>query len=449
MPNVHLLVLIHGMWGNPSHLAHLDKVIREVKGGVESTGSDGVELAVLVAETNKDESTYDGIDWGGERVAEEILDEVKKFEDQGKKVIRFSVTGYSLGGLVARYVIGILHQRKFFETITPVNFNTLATPHIGIPRFASTFSSISAYLGPKLLSRSGEQFFCVDKWSPKGRPLVEVLADPERVFYQALLLFPNICIYANAIHDRTVPFVTAAISAENPFGDYEKNGIQLVMHEDYKNVIKSYTVPSTPPEVSPKESDTWLQTMRNMKPPLPPLFQRAFPLNLVVYAFLPVLFPTFLSLVLIRLSIASHKSRTRLRSLESASSNSEKLIHILAKLESEIEGAMVELYDDPQYSPTPSPPATSLDGSGDSKKELEPKKRKSRSKLPSYQPLLTPVQLSCIEKLNRIPQLKKELAFFEGVLNSHAVIVCRDIKNFKHHLEGEGVLHHWADHFEL
>lgn len=60
------------MWGNPAHLAHMDKIIRHVKGSTENTVSDGPELAVLVAKTNRDESTYDGIDWGGERVAQEV-----------------------------------------------------------------------------------------------------------------------------------------------------------------------------------------------------------------------------------------------------------------------------------------------------------------------------------------------------------------------------------------
>lgn len=71
MAEIHLLVLIHGMWGNPAHLAHMEKVIRQVRGCTENN-SDGPELAVLVAETNSDESTYDGIDWGGERVAQEV-----------------------------------------------------------------------------------------------------------------------------------------------------------------------------------------------------------------------------------------------------------------------------------------------------------------------------------------------------------------------------------------
>jgi len=72
MANVHLLVLIHGMWGNPGHLARMHEIVQQVKGNAENTGSGQAELAVLVAQTNRDEWTYDGIDWGGERVAEEV-----------------------------------------------------------------------------------------------------------------------------------------------------------------------------------------------------------------------------------------------------------------------------------------------------------------------------------------------------------------------------------------
>jgi hypothetical protein len=424
----------------------MNKIFQEVKGQVE----DGdIKLEVLVAETNKDESTYDGIDWGGERVAEEIRQKTADLEKEGRKVTRFSVTGYSLGGLVARYAIGVLHQSKFFETVQPVNFNTLATPHIGIPRFPSAFSSISAFLGPKLLSRSGEQFFCVDKWSPRGRPLVEVLADPDRIFYQALILFPNIRIYANAINDLTVPYVTSGISAEDPFGEYEKNGIKIDFHEKYKHVIKSYSALPFSSETT-KEQQGWFETIRNMRAPLPPRFQAEFPLNLAIYTLLPILFPTFICLALIRLSIQSHQSRGRVRHLE-AQSTRERLVHIIGQLESELESAAVDLYDDPAGTPiatSPIPGANPADPTNPSEPTKENGK-KSRSKLPSYQPLLTPGQLQCIENLNKIPQLKKERAFFEGVRNSHAMIVCRDPKMFKQHLEGEGVLRHWADHFEL
>ena len=69
--NVHLLVLIHGMWGNPSHLASMHRIMKETRIHQDSVDQDGATLDVMIAETNKDESTYDGIDWGGERVAAE------------------------------------------------------------------------------------------------------------------------------------------------------------------------------------------------------------------------------------------------------------------------------------------------------------------------------------------------------------------------------------------
>jgi hypothetical protein len=46
--DTHLLVLVHGMWGNPGHLAELYRIILE-------THTDPL-LHVLLAETNKEDS---------------------------------------------------------------------------------------------------------------------------------------------------------------------------------------------------------------------------------------------------------------------------------------------------------------------------------------------------------------------------------------------------------
>jgi hypothetical protein len=95
------------MWGNPGHLAELARIVREMH---SEPADDGTQLHVLVAETNSDESTYDGIDWGGERVAQEIYDEIEKLESNGDKVTRFSVTGYVAWQLVlfSRYLLNRL-----------------------------------------------------------------------------------------------------------------------------------------------------------------------------------------------------------------------------------------------------------------------------------------------------------------------------------------------------
>ena len=163
-----------------------------------------------------------------------------------------------------------------------------------------------------------------------------------------------------------------------------------------------------------------------------------------MYAFLPVVFPTWASLALVRLSISSRNSRTRLKALEVDKSNKERLVHIIAELESNVESVVLDLYDDSQGKPTSPSPILRTD----SVPQVEAVGPGQESR-PSSRALLSHVQRRCIENLNKIPQLQKERAFFMGVRNSHAMIVCRDIKRFEYHLEGEGVLRHWADHFVI
>lgn len=55
---VHLLVCVHSLWGEPRHVARLAEVVKET----HSAPEDRVELDVLVAETNHDENTYDRFD---------------------------------------------------------------------------------------------------------------------------------------------------------------------------------------------------------------------------------------------------------------------------------------------------------------------------------------------------------------------------------------------------
>lgn len=65
---VHLLACVHGMWGQPSHVSKLAETMREL----HEKDEDGVQLDVLVAETNRESHTYDGVDWGAERVVQEV-----------------------------------------------------------------------------------------------------------------------------------------------------------------------------------------------------------------------------------------------------------------------------------------------------------------------------------------------------------------------------------------
>lgn len=391
---------------------------------------------------------------------------MERLASEGKKVTRFSITGYSLGGLVARYVVGILYQRKFFEVVTPVNFNTCATPHIGLPRYSTMFSFLAQYIGPKLLSRTGEQFYATDKWSASGRPLLEVMADPDRVFYQALSNFAHLQIYANAVNDTTVPYPTAAIEPGDPFVDHATSGIEIEFDEQYEPVIKSWRKPEIPPER--EQVPLSRRVLNKLTFTLPPPLQFPFPFNILVYAAVPVLMPMLLMLILTRLSLDSRKSRVRVQLLEKSGSESstERLVHTLARLEREMETAMVGLIDNPgtaPSSPPRTPPASDHDselglGAGLSADADETLGKESKVMLglhPSATPpapeqqhvMLTELQLKLVRTLNTLPHLQKTLVFIHPVRNSHAVIISRDVKRFEAHRRGEGVLRHWADHF--
>ncbi|KIP10020.1 hypothetical protein PHLGIDRAFT_281394 [Phlebiopsis gigantea 11061_1 CR5-6] len=378
----------------------------------------------------------------------EVLDEVKRIlEEKDQQVTKLSVIGYSLGGLVSRYLVGVLHQRKFFDKVTPVNFVTVATPHIGLIQFPGFRSKMFAYLGPRLLSRTGKQFYAVDQWSASGRPLLEVMADPDRIFYQALSLFPHICFYANAVNDTTVPYLTAAVETEDPFDDYMATGLQVELDEEYSPIIKSYSLPEVRPDAVPGPrmfSPAWFSSVRV---PLPPVFQANFPYNALIYLSLPILIPMLMSMAVLRLSLDSHKSQKRIRALENHDSYRERLVQIVGQMEKRVEDVVVDYIVDPaEAAPRAAEPSvaghtpttTTLTNAGS-----------ATAAIAQQGGAVSPLQRKLARWLNGLPQLEKQLAFVDLVFNSHAVIIARDVRRFKHHARGHGVLNHLADHLVL
>jgi predicted esterase len=94
------------------HLVNVVKAIRE-KYSEE-------ELQVFVAKRNSGSFTYDGIELGGERVCKEVEEEIERLEGLGQQIKKLSIVGYSLGGLISRYAVGLLESRGFFDKVEPV-----------------------------------------------------------------------------------------------------------------------------------------------------------------------------------------------------------------------------------------------------------------------------------------------------------------------------------------
>lgn len=158
---------------------------------------------------------------------EEYMEE--RSDPKGENPVKFtklSVVGYSLGGLWARYALGILLQKKMLKVpgicdegqLEPVLFTTFATPHAGA-RFQgkTTFTKVFTSLGTTLLGQSGKDLFLKSSYTKDGRPVLEQMADPKSVFYKALASFKYLMLYANSINDRTVPFYTAYLTNKDPF----------------------------------------------------------------------------------------------------------------------------------------------------------------------------------------------------------------------------------------
>ncbi|KAF4596752.1 hypothetical protein EYR38_008143 [Pleurotus pulmonarius] len=468
---VHLLVLIHGMWGHPSHLHQL---VRRMEKKHPFSATTGTKLWVLNARTNSEELTYDGIDWGGERVVDEIDAEVADITAGGGRVTRLSVTGYSLGGIIARYVIGILHQRGFFRDVEPINFNTIATPHIGMPRYASLLSALMAACA-KHLSRTGKQLYCLDTWSTTGRSLLEVMADPDHIFYKALASFRYVRIYANAVNDVTVPYVTGAIELQDPFANTASSGVQIELDESYPPIISKYTLPPRPVK-PPILSKGWFRRFKpSSKGLFLPLQNIKLPLHkkIALYALLPVLLALGVSFALRRFKRDSKTSKSRLRDLESDASRSRRLVYIFEQLEHRAEDVVIDVLEGVRESgsdgiASSAVPLQGVEASQNATIDVESGLTSGNTALAAHsvvpqspsladrprpqlqhtidQPKLTDAQKRMVEQLNRLP-LIKTLAYFHETRNAHALIVCRDADYFPEMRAGRNVVKYWSNVF--
>lgn len=151
-------------------------------------------------------------------MAQEIEDKLEELARDGQEIKKLSIVGYSLGGLVARYAVGLLQSKGWFDKIIPVNFTTFATPHLGVRTPLLGFHNrLWNVLGARTLSMSGRQLFTIDSFRGTGRPLLSVLADPDSIFIRALSRFQNRVLYANVVNDRSAVYYTTAISRIDPF----------------------------------------------------------------------------------------------------------------------------------------------------------------------------------------------------------------------------------------
>jgi hypothetical protein len=201
-------------------------------------------LIVLVCKRNAGSFTYDGIEVGAERVAKEIEETLVELARDGYKIKKLSMVGYSLGGLVARYAIGLLHHKGWLDKIQPANFTTFASPHLGVRTPLIGYANhLWNVLGARTLSTSGRQLFLIDSFRDTGRPLLSILADPDSIFIRALAKFERRSLYTNIVNDRSAVYYTTGISRVDPYAHMDR--LELNYLKKYEPILLDPKEPFT------------------------------------------------------------------------------------------------------------------------------------------------------------------------------------------------------------
>ncbi|EXJ54435.1 hypothetical protein A1O7_09774 [Cladophialophora yegresii CBS 114405] len=444
----HLIVLVHGLWGNPAHLDYVAKSLRDRYGDED--------LVVLACRRNLGSLTYDGIEVGAERVAREVEDALEELGRDGHKITRFSMVGYSLGGLVARYTIGLLYHKGLFNSISPINFTTFATPHLGVRTPLTGYQNhLWNVLGARTLSTSGRQVFMIDNFRNTDRPLLSVLADPDSIFVHALARFQHRSLYANIVNDRTTVFYTTGISRCDPYVDLGK--INLHYLKGYEPVILD---PDHPCDLIPEqELPTFYQRFRMHSQTC----LRRAPIFLALVVLLPIATIAFL----INSGIQTFRSRRRIQ-LHEADHRDEgfglyKIPWMVQDMRIGLEDAFenVNAAQQQEYLPEGSEeiadaivesPALSSAAFAKSTESLLSEKSESdqaplAERSQSFPTLaLTTAQFAMIKALDDVG-FRKYPVYIHKSSHSHAAIIVRFPRAAFE--EGKVVVKHWLDNFHI
>jgi len=145
----HVVFLLHGLWGNPTHMHTLRDALKA------RAHTLNCNLLVWCCESYQRSKTFDGVDICADRVIHEITDKITEARKSGSSVQKFSILGqvligsschrgdliesvprYSLGGLIARFVVKHLTSTmsSVLKGVELCNFATFASPAIGIPK---------------------------------------------------------------------------------------------------------------------------------------------------------------------------------------------------------------------------------------------------------------------------------------------------------------------------
>ncbi|XP_057949719.1 putative lipase YDR444W isoform X2 [Malania oleifera] len=276
----HLLVLVHGLVASPSDWTYIEAELKRRLGR---------NFFIYVSSCNMYTKTLAGIDVAGKRLAAEVMQVVQKTES----LKRISFLAHSLGGLFVRYAIAVLYspnsssngpsddlanstntnldtarpsRQGTIAGLEPINFITLATPHLGVrgrKQLPFLFGvpileKIAVPLAPIVAGRTGSQLYLTDG-KPDRPPLLLRMASDSKdgKFISALSAFRSRIIYANVSYDHIVGWRTSSIRRETELVQpslQSLDGYKHIVNVEYCPPVSSQGPHFPPKAVKAKEA---------------------------------------------------------------------------------------------------------------------------------------------------------------------------------------------------
>ncbi|CAI9091977.1 OLC1v1027101C1 [Oldenlandia corymbosa var. corymbosa] len=251
----HLVILVHGILGSASDWRFAaDQFVRMLPD----------KVFVHCSEKNMATLTLDGVDVMGDRLTEEVLEVIKRKPHLRK----ISFVAHSVGGLVARYAIGKLYRpprtgsqedlpsdsgeeetKATIAGLEPINFITVATPHLGsrgnkqVP-FLFGLPALEKLAGVTIhwiFKRTGRHLFLTDDEDGKPPLLMRMVEDDGDLrFMSALRSFKRRVAYSNVGYDHIVGWRTSSIRRNSELPKWEECLNEKYPHVVYEERCKAY-----------------------------------------------------------------------------------------------------------------------------------------------------------------------------------------------------------------
>lgn len=312
-------------------------------------------------------------------------------------------------------------------------------------------------MGARTLSTSGRELFTIDRFRETGRPLLEVLADPDSIFIKGLAKFERRTLYANIVNDRSAVYYTTGISKKDPFINLDK--VKLNYVAGYDDVILDPENPVEPlvPESNLhtsflKRSQTYEKMLKNARISLTFISTIGrLPFLIAMVLFIPLGVVAFL----INSGVQSFRSKRRIKLHEKGLAGLQPEVYRVPLI-TNMREAVEDVYENLNSAQSHE---YLVDGTEEEEGSSAPgspileRARAFRAQTAQIKPektpqvdvptlALAPYQFRMISALDSLGWNKYPV-YIHQVMHSHAAIIVRmDKPSFS---EGYVVLRHWLD----